>query len=423
MNHTYILLYKHGGRCYRRLQTGPVTCLDPQVAGDEDITDIDFPEKNVFMAHDEMNAMTIARSYWGAVCAAAGEPIEAVLEDVAQIIGLKIENVDFKEESISKALSKASAVTVLETDVNGHFPITWGRNPEEAYTAMMVYKKAAETYVKADLIGGRRPVPYDVASKMRDTYLYSYSHPELKNPAFEERMRLEKEEKLKLNRSLSFLQLRKQLVEYGNRLTEKDLVQGTWGNLSVRVGDGSMLVTPSGIPYDLLTPADMVKVDIDTMEYEGETKPTSEKGMHGGIYQMLPDKGAVIHTHSRFASIYAAAAKDLQIPQDMVEDLGPVIYATEYEPAGSDELTESVVQAMEKNDRGCIMTNHGMVAAGRTLEDAFNICCQIEAAARVYIDQKEIEYKKLVHKRKEKIAELLRNGEIERWINPENILK
>ena len=419
MNHTYILLYKQGGRCYRRLQTGPVTYVNPQLSGDDDITDEDFPEKNVFMAHDEMRAMTIARSYWGAVCAAAGEPIEAVLEDVAQIIGVKIENVEFKEESISKALTKASAVTVLETDVNGHFPITWGRNPEEAYTALMVFKKAAETYVKADLIGERQVVPYEVASKMRNTYLNSYSHPELKNPEFEEKMKREKQEKLKLTQSLSFAKLRSQLVEYGNMLVKENLVQGTWGNLSVRLDNETMLVTPSGIPYDLLTPADMVPVNIDTLEYDGHIKPTSEMGMHGAIYDLLPDTGAVIHTHSRFASIYAAAGKDIQVPSSMIEDLGTVIYATEYEPAGSDELTDAVRQAMTKNGRGCIMTNHGMVAAGRDLQEAFEICCNIEAAAKVYVDQKEREYKEMVHRRKEEIAELLRRGEIKEWVHPE----
>lgn len=414
MNETYILLYKHKGRCYRRIQNGPVTYLNPEKNRDEDITDYDFIEKNILMKHSEMNAMTISRSYWGAVCASAGEQIKAVLEDIAQIIGYEIENVEYREEEISRALTKASAVVVLETDLNGHFPITWGRNPEEAYTSFMIFKKAAETYVKADMIGEKQEVPFDIAEKMRNTYLYSYSHPELKDIEFEEKIKAEKERKLLLTNSLECSEERKKLVEYGNLLVKENLVQGTWGNLSIKTDDNIMYVTPSGIPYDMLTPADMVKVRIDNLEYEGDVKPTSEKGMHSGIYSILKEKKAVIHTHSRYASIYAAAAKNLEVPEDYQEDLGQVIYATEYEPAGTEELTEAVKVAMKKNHRGCIMTNHGMVVAGESIEEAFQICCQMELAAKVYIKEKEKEYMNLVNERKEKIAELLHKGQ-RRW--------
>ncbi|MBQ2747398.1 MAG: class II aldolase/adducin family protein, partial [Firmicutes bacterium] len=69
------------------------------------------------------------------------------------------------------------------------------------------------------------------------------------------------------------------LVDYGKKLVQTGLVQGTWGNLSVRLDDTYMIVTPSGLDYLRLTPADMVKVNIETLEYEGDLKPTSEKGL------------------------------------------------------------------------------------------------------------------------------------------------
>ena len=85
---------------------------------------------------------------------------------------------------------------------------------------------------------------------------------------------------------------------------ETGLVQGTWGNLSIRLDDKYMLVTPSGLDYTRLTPADMVKVNISTLAYEGSLKPTSEKGLHAEVYKQRPDAGAVIHTHSKYCCVF-----------------------------------------------------------------------------------------------------------------------
>ena len=102
------------------------------------------------------------------------------------------------------------------------------------------------------------------------------------------------------------LELREKLVAYGNKLVDEGLVQGTWGNLSIRLDENYMLVTPSGLDYRRLTAADMVKVNLQTLEYEGSLKPTSEKGIHAGIYLRRPDIHAVIHTHSKYCSIFIA---------------------------------------------------------------------------------------------------------------------
>ena len=81
---------------------------------------------------------------------------------------------------------------------------------------------------------------------------------------------------------------RELLVEYGRRLLADGLVQGTWGNISVRLDDQYMICTPSGLDYDRVGPEDMVLVDFHTLKYEGNRKPTSEKGLHAGIYDMRP---------------------------------------------------------------------------------------------------------------------------------------
>lgn len=179
------------------------------------------------------------------------------------------------------------------------------------------------------------------------------------------------------------------LVRYGRRLVQAELVQGTWGNLSVRLDNNYMLTTPSGLDYQLVKPADMVKVDIETLTYgEGGRKPTSEKGLHGAIYELRKDVGAVIHAHSLYCSVFAAARIPLQVSDPELQKLtGELLYVADYGIAGSKRLAENVIKAL--GDRpGCIMSNHGMVCCGKDLEDAFRRALAMEEAARQFIENR-----------------------------------
>lgn len=176
-------------------------------------------------------------------------------------------------------------------------------------------------------------------------------------------------------------QLREMLVAYGRRLVESGLVQGTWGNISVRLDERYMLTTPSGLDYMRLTPGDMVKVEISTLEYEGEIRPTSEKGLHAAIYQGRSDVGAVIHTHAKYCSVFAAARKDMPVLDDFRSIFGDVIRLAPYALAGSKALMKNTAAALGDNF-GAIMASHGMVACGRDLEEAFENCVRMEENGR-----------------------------------------
>ena len=142
---------------------------------------------------------------------------------------------------------------------------------------------------------------------------------------------------------------RELLVEYGKKLLADGLVQGTWGNLSVRLDDRYMLATPSGLDYERLTPEDMVPVDCSDLTYDGPRKPTSEKGLHAGIYLQHEDAGAVIHTHSKYCCIFAAA--NMPLP---VED-----------PALAAELGEFIrIDAAAEGSRGRIRVDQRVDVAG-----------------------------------------------------------
>ena len=180
--------------------------------------------------------------------------------------------------------------------------------------------------------------------------------------------------------------LRAQLVNYGKQLVASGLVQGTWGNLSARLDDTYMLVTPSGLDYARLTPVDMVKVNIRTLEYEGGLKPTSEKSLHAAIYQNRPDIGGIIHTHSKYCCVYAAARRDLPIPADRQTAFQSPIKLAPYAPPGSKALTKNTAAAVGDN-YGAIMAGHGMIACGRDLTAAFQNCKQLEAIAEASLQK------------------------------------
>ncbi len=180
--------------------------------------------------------------------------------------------------------------------------------------------------------------------------------------------------------------LREQLVTYGKKLVETGLVQGTWGNLSLRLDEKYMLVTPSGLDYTRLTAADMVKVCIDTLEYVGDLPPTSEKSLHAAIYETRPEVGAVIHTHSRLCSVFAAARRPVPVKDpEMQEIFGSRIPLAKYALPGTGALRDNTVSALGQG-WGCIMSGHGMIACGSSLEDAFDHCQQMEACCGSYLE-------------------------------------
>lgn len=183
------------------------------------------------------------------------------------------------------------------------------------------------------------------------------------------------------------MEIREKLMDYGKRLVAAGLVQGTWGNLSMRLDEDHMLVTPSGLDYNRLTPEDMVKVNFRTLEYEGDTKPTSEKGLHGGIYEGRPEIGAVIHTHSKYCSIFAAARRPVPVEQPELKRIfGSQVPLAKYGLPGTKTLKKNTIEALG-NNHGCIMTAHGMICCGRTIEEAFDHCQKLEECCRQYIEE------------------------------------
>ncbi len=171
-------------------------------------------------------------------------------------------------------------------------------------------------------------------------------------------------------------------------MERRGLVAGSSGNASIRlatVGDSERyLITPAGLPYQEMTPDDLVEVDDAIEPVTGEGIPSTESALHLGIYRHRPDIGAVIHTHSLYASVSAVIGKPIPpIVDEMVVYLGGPVEVAEYGFPGTEELAEAAVDALGDR-RAVLLRNHGMCAVGETIEAALRNAVLVERIAQVY---------------------------------------
>jgi L-fuculose-phosphate aldolase len=163
-----------------------------------------------------------------------------------------------------------------------------------------------------------------------------------------------------------------------------DLTPGRTGNLSVRDGD-RFAATPTGVPYDGFDASDVPVVTLDGDVVAGEMDPTSEVPMHTGIYRRL-DAGAIVHTHSPWASTLAVLGEELPPIHYMITAVGRKVPVAGYAPYGTDDLAELVVAEMEDaQSDACILANHGLVVVGEDLPTAIENTVHVEELCKVYL--------------------------------------
>lgn len=175
----------------------------------------------------------------------------------------------------------------------------------------------------------------------------------------------------------------------GVELVDTGLVDGTWGNLSVRFegqgGRGLMAITPSGRDYRSLGPGDIVLVDLATGEASGG-KPSTETPLHRAIYAARPEVGAIVHTHSASASTVAAARREVPpLLDDFAQVVGPSLRVADYALPGTGRMARVVLKAL-RGRMAALLANHGAVALGRSMAEALLCARMAEKGCRVFIE-------------------------------------
>lgn len=174
-------------------------------------------------------------------------------------------------------------------------------------------------------------------------------------------------------------QARALVIKAGHLLTEKKLIARTWGNISARISENEFIITPSGRAYDTLTADELVKVKIDDLSFEGNLKPSSEKGAHAVGYALRRDVNFIIHTHQFYASAVCAEGKDT--------DFAPCAW---YGLPGTKKLRENIEKtiAAHPGKNAFLMAKHGALCLGKDMEAAFEEADRLEENCRALFEKR-----------------------------------
>jgi L-fuculose-phosphate aldolase len=177
--------------------------------------------------------------------------------------------------------------------------------------------------------------------------------------------------------------LRGVVVAACRELTRRGLTHGTSGNISIRRDERSFFISPTGAVYEELESADIPLMGLDGGWF-GRHRPSSEWRFHRDIFKARADVGAIVHTHSRYATALASTGRGIPAFHYMVAVTGGTeIRCAPYRTFGSQALSDAAIAALEGH-RACLLANHGVIAAGADLPAALSLAAEVENLAAQY---------------------------------------
>lgn len=194
---------------------------------------------------------------------------------------------------------------------------------------------------------------------------------------------------------MEIMEAKELVIKAGIELLNEGLIVRTWGNISCRVSDTQFVITPSGIAYEDLTPEKIVLVNVADCTYDGDIKPSSEKGIHAACYALRPEVNFVIHTHQVNASIVSALGRDINnVSGDDKDIIGDNVPIAAYGLPGTGKLKKGVIAAITRSDsKAAIMAHHGAVCMGTSYEDAKDVASRLENVCERFVLNKYAELK------------------------------
>lgn len=177
---------------------------------------------------------------------------------------------------------------------------------------------------------------------------------------------------------------RKAICEYGVELLQQGLTTGTGGNLSIRVGDEYIAISPSGIPYDDIAVWDVPVVDFDGSVVTGDCDPSTELPMHLAVYEQRDDVEGVVHTHSPYATTFAALGEPIPASHYLVAFAGTEVPIARYETHATPELGTAATEALGDDYKATLLKHHGVLTTADSIASAFDIALMVEYCARIH---------------------------------------
>jgi ribulose-5-phosphate 4-epimerase/fuculose-1-phosphate aldolase len=180
--------------------------------------------------------------------------------------------------------------------------------------------------------------------------------------------------------------IKAELARIAQKTYQRGLVHGTGGNVSARVADDRMLITPSGVALCDTTPENVVAVNITTLEWEPNEAyvPSKEYRFHAEIFRARPDVNGIVHCHSPYATAYAVRKMDIPFVTDAAFKQPPMPHV-DFSPSGSEALADKVAQAARSSSdfRVIMLDEHGIIAVGTNLVQAYNFADLTEEMAQI----------------------------------------
>lgn len=179
------------------------------------------------------------------------------------------------------------------------------------------------------------------------------------------------------------VRVKEELIATARALLLEGLVEGTSGNLSSRLPDGNVVMSPAALEYDVMTRDDLVVVDLAGNVIEGERAPTSEKALHLACLRSHEDIGAVIHSHAKYATMFAVTHQPIPcVIEEFDIYVGGEVPVAAYQLSGSDALGDEVARFV-KDQSAVLMANHGLLTVGKNLKQAHKVAGLVERTAEI----------------------------------------
>jgi len=329
---------------------------------------------NIFEKRKDINAVIFGCAKDCVSVSNEYDALPVALEDLAHIAGASVNVVAEASPALILNAIKDAPVCFIK----GVGVIAVGTNMKKAVAAMQIAAKSAEALVHGKMLGGVKPFEASMADNLKADfdarYVTSNQEEKVDYVGFDEET----------------FAVRAEIIEAGKTLVKKDLTYGAWGNISVRRGEDRMLITPSSMDYFELGIEDIVDVDIDSIEHGKQRKPSTDAFLHATLYKNLPDCNAIVHTHSNAISVFAACEAGFSIPDPAMKQL---IGDVKIIPYCIDDIVIDAANTLEvmNTTHAAIISHHGAVFYGPTLELTIQIAEAVEMMARNLLEYDKIE--------------------------------
>lgn len=332
---------------------------------DFDLFDINTGDiGRIFSSRNDINAIVFICTEAAVHFSKENQIMRPALDDLAQIIGPDVTVCpDGTARTLLKALRNRRGCFIQGSGI-----IAVGDTIEEAIAGARILEKSAEAEIYSGKLNGLQYLDPTTAQELHKYYDGSYS-------------KVNQKEKVDfISSGAEEFQLRNRIIDCGKDMSRSELVQGSWGNISLRLNPDTMLITPSGMDYFSIRTEDIVRMNIHDLKYGMQRKPSSEYRLHAALYRRYPECNAIIHTHSNGISAFAAAHAGFQISEPPMDQLIGDMHCSEYRTPGTDELCDSIMEAIE-GSHACIIANHGAIFYGNDLDVTLAIANAVESRA------------------------------------------